>query len=432
LLLVRLETLDVVSLAALGEACRLWAKDPKLAWSALILAFSLCHIQPRPPEKPRGPSESVHSPNEVRTALHAAEKFYQKGKGWHPLPLPPPPWVKLDGKLARGRRYHNEDYDDDDASNPAEVWGEPDTNWYSQYAAKILPLLPLEEILGSNAKGLFLVFLSDLLTWTNQKNAPPWVKPGRRDRTVASLIEWTHKLGETLGRMSGLLTLEEIRPRFLEPIFALERDTCWALLSPFTSSYACAYVYDAGVVPKDAVAILDLCLGRLLASSAFKRGSYRSGEFSGFDQPQLVRTLMFVSVEHAALAARYVNGDWSEINRILPLIDRFVRAGGWAASVMGPFLTLCERAKASYPAEAFTDQVLAVIGDSSELKGWHGTFIQARIAGLVQHFADRDSPMPLCLAQKFLRILDLLVDMGDRRSAALQLGEAFREIRAVA
>jgi hypothetical protein len=141
---------------------------------------------------------------------------------------------------------------------------------------------------------------------------------------------------------------------------------------------------------------------------------------------------MFVSVEHAALAARYVNGDWSEIDRILPLIDRFVRAGGWAASVMGPFLTLCERAKVSYPAEAFTDQVLAVIGDSSELKGWHGTFIQARIAGLVQHFADRDSPMPLCLAQKFLRILDLLVDMGDRRSAALQLGEAFREIRAAA
>jgi hypothetical protein len=36
----------------------------------------------------------------------------------------------------------------------------------------------------------------------------------------------------------------------------------------------------------------------------------------------------------------------------------------------------------------------------------------------------------LHLAQKFLRILDLLVDMGDRRSAALQLGEAFREIRA--
>jgi len=37
--------------------------------------------------------------------------------------------------------------------------------------------------------------------------------------------------------------------------------------------------------------------------------------------------------------------------------------------------------------------------------------------------------MTLTLAQKFLRILDMLVDMGDRRSAALQLGEAFREIQ---
>ena len=36
----------------------------------------------------------------------------------------------------------------------------------------------------------------------------------------------------------------------------------------------------------------------------------------------------FVSVERADLAARYVNGDWSEIDRILPLIDRFIRAGG--------------------------------------------------------------------------------------------------------
>jgi hypothetical protein len=97
---------------------------------------------------------------------------------------------------------------------------------------------------------------------------------------------------------------------------------------------------------------------------------------------------------------------------------------------MGPFLTLCERAKATYPAKVFADQILAVIGDGAEqLKRWQHLSIPARIAGLVQHFADRDAPMPLHLAQKFLRTLDLLVDMGDRRSAALQLGEAFREIR---
>jgi hypothetical protein len=110
------------------------------------------------------------------------------------------------------------------------------------------------------------------------------------------------------------------------------------------------------------------------------------------------------------------------------LIDRFVRVSGWPASVMGSFLTLCERAKTSYPAEEFANQILAITGDDAG----HGTFIPARIAGLVQHFADRDSPMSLPLAQNFLRILDLLVDMGDRRSAALQFDEAFREVRVAA
>lgn len=323
-----------------------------------------------------------------------------------------------------------EDYDADDVTDAAEAWGEPDVFWHSKHAAEILKRIPFDEVLNSSAKSALLDFLAGVLDWTNQKNAPAWVKPGRRDRSGTRIYEWTHALGSILGHVAGLLPLRDFQTRFLDPILALEGDNCWALLSPFASAYVCAYIYDAPVVPTDAVKTLDLCLGRFLQDSAFKRDGYRSGEFSGFEQPELARTLMFVSVERADLAARYVNGDWSEISRILPLIDRFVRAGGWAASVMDPFLTLCERARANYPAAAFADQVFAILGDGSDnLKGWRGTFIPARIAELVQHFAHRDAPMTLALAQKFLRILDMLVDMGDRRSAALQLGEAFREVR---
>ena len=76
--------------------------------------------------------------------------------------------------------------------------------------------------------------------------------------------------------------------------------------------------------------------------------------------------------------------------------------------------------------------MLTTIGEGPDkLKGWLGTFIPARIAELVQYVAHRDAPMTLALAQKFLRILDVLVDMGDRRSAALQLGEVFREVSLV-
>ena len=420
--------LSAVSLAALAEACRLWSTDSKITWAALMIALSRCRIQRMRPDRPGKPDELANSPDEIRTALDMAENFYRKGTGWPPLPSPPSAWIKLAVNRAGGSRDYHDDYGADDFADPKEVWGEPDVLWYSEYAAKILPLIPLKGILASEAKDTFLDFVSNLLTWTNQKNAPPWVKPGKRNRGSSRLSQWTRQLGRMLGQISGLLSLRDVEPQFLNPILALEGDVCWSLLAPFASNYICIYIYDAQNVPQDAVSIAGLCLGRLLASPELSRDG--SGRFTGFDQPHLAQTLMFVSVEHAALAARYVNGDWREIDRILPLIDRFVRAAGWSASVMDSFLTLCERAKALYPAEDFAEQTLAIIADGAvELKGWHGTFIPARIAGLVQDFADRDSPISLSLAQKFLRILDLLVDMGDRRSAALQLGEVFREVR---
>ncbi|MGV8892285.1 MAG: hypothetical protein ACOH2K_04965 [Burkholderiaceae bacterium] len=422
--------LEVVSIAAFEEVYKLCSKDSKLTWAGLILAFTLCHVPPRPRNQVRQYGEALHSASEAQAAVDAALAFYENASEWASLPLPPPAWVKVEpGKGQRGLQSY-EEYDADDATDATEVWDEPDVFWHSKQAAEILQRIPFDLILSSSARSALLDFLAGALDWTNQKNAPPWAKSGRRDRSATRIFEWTHALGAGLGRVAGILPLSDFQARFLDPIMALEGDNCWALLSPFARTYICAYLYDAPLLPADAVATLDLCLGRLLQDSTFKRDSYRSGEFSGFDQPELVRTLMFVSVERADLAARYVNGDWSEIGRILPLIDRFVRAGGWAVSVMDPFMTLCERARNNYPAEAFADQVLAIIGDGPEkLKGWHGTFILARIAELVQHFAHRDAPITLPLAQKFLRILDMLVDMGDRRSAALQLGEAFREIR---
>ena len=98
-------------------------------------------------------------------------------------------------------------------------------------------------------------------------------------------------------------------------------------------------------VPAGAVELLSICLEKVLASPEFKHTTYRAGEFNGYDLPHLIETLLFVSVERAALAARYVNGDWSGIGLILPIVDRFVRAGGWSGSIMAHFLTLCERSK---------------------------------------------------------------------------------------
>lgn len=421
--------LQAVSLAALDQACKLWANDPKLAWAALTLALSLCHVPPHPEDQYRSHYQPFHSPAEAQAAVDAALAMYKRESGWDLLPLPPPAWIKVEHtEHGRSRHYH-EEFDDTDAVD-AEEWDEPEVFWNSQYAGEILKLMPLEQIFNSGAKCALLDFLTSALDWTNQKNSPPWHPPGSQDRSGTNIFEWTHDIGSTLGKAAGLLTLNEYQARFLKPIFELEDAACWDLLTPFASYFVCTNVYDAPVVTADALSTLGLCLERLLEDSAFKRGSYRAGKLSGFAQPDLVKTLMMVSVDHADMAVRYVNGDWAEVGLILPLIDRFVRTSGWAASIMSPYIMLCERAKSSYPAEDFADQVLAVIGDGPEgLKDWQGTFIPARIAELVQHFSHRDAPMNQRLAQKFLKILDLLVDMGDRRSAGLQLSEAFRETR---
>jgi hypothetical protein len=418
--------LECVSQAALSEVATLWDKDPKLVWAAFHLAFDLSRIEPRPLGAHIGQKEAYHTQERVEAALQAACECYEDA-GWTPLPLPPPAWVKADSRSRYGRGH---DLNDDDLEEPTENWTEPEASWHDKYAADVLGRLPVEQMLSSDAKDALVAFISAALQWTNQKNAPPWVKAGRRDRESSRIFEWTHKMGSTLGRVSGWLSLTETKPLFLEPVFALEGDTCWAILAPFVSAFICRYVYDAEAMPSDAINLLQLCIDRFLAAPVFKRSSYRSGEFSGMHEPDLARSLMFISVETARGAARYVNGDWSGIGTIMPIIDRFVRAAGWSPSVMGNFLTLCERAKTEYPAENFADQILSIVADAPEsLKGWRGTTLPARIAGLVQHLANRETPMPQILGEKLLRILDIQVDMGDRRSAALQQSENFREIK---
>ena len=63
--------------------------------------------------------------------------------------------------------------------------------------------------------------------------------------------------------------------------------------------------------------------------------------------------------------------------------------------------------------------------------GWRGTTIPARLAGIIQLFSEKTHPLPEEMARALLRALDTLIDMGDRRAAAIQTSEAFKEVRTV-
>ena len=173
-------------------------------------------------------------------------------------------------------------------------------------------------------------------------------------------------------------------------------------------------------------------LERTLKNDDLRRSPYNDGRMGGFDLPELVKSLLFVVVEHASGAARFANGRWDDLSQVMPLVDRMVRAAGWHPYVARQFVTLCERSGAAYPTDTFADQVLAQVVDGRLPAGWKGSLVPATIAALVQAHADRQHPLPAPLARKLLQVLDAMVDLGDRRSAALQQSESFRGVRLAA
>ena len=144
----------------------------------------------------------------------------------------------------------------------------------------------------------------------------------------------------------------------------------------------------------------------------------------------MIEALLLVSVEGASGATRFANGDWSDLARVMPLVEAIMQGAGWSAFVMETYLTLCERADSAFPIEAFTGHVIPSIeAQKDNPHMWSDSTIPARIAGVVQRLAETNYPPSPSQARDLLEILDLLVDMGDRRSAALQQSEYFRGVQ---
>jgi hypothetical protein len=345
-----------------------------------------------------------------------------------PLPIPPTPWAAAAAQ--DHRRLDRLRTSNDKGGTSPTHWRATDGWWRSDRAGEILAKQPPHAILAAGFEDLFVSFCEAMLSWTIERRAPSWASHGS-DIDKADIMEWTDRLGNVLGTLVGLIDPERAKASFIAPICAIEEEeTCFDLLTPLVMMFICQHVLDSEVVAPITPVVLDRSLDRFLAASAFHRASYRAGELHGFSMPQLARWLMFVGVERAELAYRFSNGDWSDIEVIMPTVDRFVRTAGWAPAIMENFLTLVERACGHFPPEAFADAVLTALSARVDPGArWRGTMIAARIASRVQDIADRSSPLPLTLGQKLLRVLDCLVDQGDRRSAALQVSPAFRDLR---
>lgn len=421
---------EAVSAAALAEAMGCWSADPDFAWVALDLGLRLSVG-----EWEENPSAYGYhhgsGPRRARAALGGALRRLGDGAAGSELVTLPPAWVRDEDEVPRRGLLKRAS----PSPRAAGGWREPGTFLRWDFLLHVLRAIPLERALAEQARReAFLGVCERLLRWTLDRRRPPWAsdpEAGRRGREGTELFEWIASFGRFLGKLGLNMPEDGFRTRFLEPIFALDDELALALLEPLVDVTCAAGVLDPPRVASPALAILHACLDRVLRARAWRDARRHGGDLFDRHLPRLTRDLLWVSHLDAGGASRFANGDWTDLGVALPLVVRLVREVGDVPSVASAFVTLVDQAAERFPAGHFADLALASVAGHGRPVGWRAWNLPERMANAVQMVAEKAHPLEARTARTLLRVLDALVDMGDRRSAALQTSEIFRGVRLV-
>jgi len=277
-------------------------KDEALRWIAGQLAANLCIVHQgefTDSGWDRGPNREARA-NSLAGALAALEA---NSNG--PMPTLPPAWVK--GAPPRGRRRVQDDQ-----------WQPPNVFFDAQTASKRFSKMPLEAWMASQTyRLLFEPFLQGLVSWTAESIMPSWKteEDRRRDNRRTDLLEWNRALADLMARAVPYVSLDVARNSFVKP-FVPDDEDALCVLASFTDKLVLRQVCDAGAIPANAIPLLKDCASRVVQDRTFAPKGWRAGKVYGYDMPELIKALLFVNFETAAPgAARFANGDWSQIDQ---------------------------------------------------------------------------------------------------------------------
>lgn len=389
----------------------------RLVWNAAVLASELFIAY-------RGFNEHGNrveaSPNAHRTeaTARALARLNSEDKAPTPLRVPPAAWIKIVSRAARRRREGD--------------WAFPDPYFEPFYAKDLIRYFPIETWAAlPEYREALLLYADELLRWTVERLFPSWEDRREREHGAAQFYEWLSALATFVGRIAILVP--DGYTRFINPIARHEDRQSLSFLSDVTEAVTTRHVYDAAILSEETLSLLAACMDRMLAERTFDPNSYRAGEINTRDLYPMITSFLLVSVNNAPGAARFANGEWTELPLLLPLIDKLIMAAGWSAGIMEVYLILCERAGANFPVEAFTRHVSASMHASGfHSETWNSSDTSAAVSSAIQRLAEAHHPLSREQARNLLILLDQLVDMGDRRAAALQQSEHFRSIQITA
>ncbi|PTT19391.1 hypothetical protein DBR12_12400 [Acidovorax sp. HMWF029] len=410
---------EEIAVAAFAALLGAWPRYPDIAWAAMRLAtaLALLEVQYGP-----GDAEARHY---ARIQDVVAEELLRLQDGpplAGPLPTWPEPWVPIsDGEAVQARRRRGRTVDAEWRVNSVRV----DTS----FLEKVLQNIPLDFALADQANGdLFLDWCEGLATWTIKRIAPAWAR-SRRDLDDAygpDYFEWRRHLYQFLSRLALKLPVEESTRRFLLPAITTN-DEAFASLGECFTGHLIAQVADSPEIPRIALELLSVVTQRVLAYRGWPHAG--QGGHTEQDFVDIVKHLFFADLRYAGGAVRFANRNWAKVGTVIPVFEPILRVHGSVTFVALAWMNLCESSFEHYPVQHFVDNLEHVLVGEGTPAGWRGTQLPGRLSGLIQRFSERQQPIPLAMAQKLLRALDRLVDMGDRRAAAVQLSEVFRTVR---
>ncbi len=411
---------EEIAVAAFGSLLGAWLKYPDIAWAALRLATSLAIYEVR--FGPEGDAERQHYARIQRAVTDELQRLQDGEPVASAFSAWPEPWLPItEGEAVQTRRRRGRTVDAEWRTNPMHV----DTSLLE----KVLQFIPLEAALADQAHaGPFLDWSEGLAKWTVERIAPAWARSRRDldDNYGPDYFEWRRHLYRFLARISLMLPVEEGTRRFLQPAMATN-DEAFASLGEWFTSHLIAQVADSKEIPQTALQLLSVITQRVLAYGAWRHAGHGGLSEQGF--VDIVKHLFFSDFGYAGGAVRFANRNWTEVGVVIPVFEPILRAHGSVTFVARAWMDLCESSLEHYPVQHFVDNIEHLLVGEGTPPGWRGTQLPARLSGLIQRFSELQQPIPLAMAQKLLRALDRLVDMGDRRAAAVQLSEVFRSVR---
>ena len=411
---------EEIVVAAFGALLGAWPRYPDIAWAAMRLTTALALFEVE--YGPEGDAEARHYARIQRGVTEELQRLQDGAPVAGPLPTWPEPWVPItDGEAVQARRRRGRTVDSEWRVNPVHV----DTSLLE----KVLQVIPLEAALADQAHAaLFLDWCEGMAKWTIERIAPAWARSRRDldDTYGPDYFDWRRNLYRFLSRVALKLPVEEGTRRFLQPAITTNDETFASLGECFTG-HLIAQVADSPEIPQTALELLPVVTQRVLAYGDWRHAGH--GGHSEQDFVDIVNHLFFADLGYAGGAVRFANRNWAEVGAVIPIFEPILRAHGSVTFVARAWMNLCESSFEQYPVQHFVDNLEHLLVGEGTPPGWRNTQLPGRLSGLIQRFSERQQPMRLAMAQKLLRALDRLVDMGDRRAAAVQLSEVFRSVR---